>query len=189
MPELTRIVLASLLIAAALLLYFSITLEWWVLEVHDLISGKWSWLHIYAHGLVHNMSELKQFVARHETPPQLMTAARIFTASLVALTLIAAILVLLKKLWAWKITLIVGTIYLLYSLAFIPVLEEGTRTAPRPVPMQGDIIEYMYEYTVRIITYFAPGYYFAVTSSLLLIILSLALYWWSKRAAKRGPRS
>lgn len=188
MPDYVRWVLAVILAASTVLLYFSATLEWWVMEVHDLHSNRWSWLHIYAYGLVHNMSELRQFVTRHETPPPLMAAAQAFTMGLVVLTGAAAVLVALRKGWVWKITLSIGLVYLFYSLAFIPVLEEGTRTAPRPVPMQGDIIEFMYEYTVRIITYFAPGYYLAVASSILLIALSLVLLWWSRRAAPAGSQ-
>lgn len=177
-------IIVVILLIAALILYLSATTEWWVLEAHDMGSSRWSWLRVYAYGLVHNMSELRQFITRHETPPSLMIAAKAFTMSLVTLTLLAAFLIARGRMQAWKIPLVIGLVYLLYSLAFIPVLEEGTRTAPRPLPVEGEVFISMYGYTVKFVTKFEKGYYLAILASILLISTSIASWGWSRRARR-----
>jgi len=179
-------IFAAVFAIAAVLLYMSIVTEWWVLEAHDVGTGRWSWLRIYAYGLVHNMSELRQYMMRHETPPALMAAAKVFTFSLVGLTVLAALLLATDRKWAWKITLAVGVVYLFYSLAFIPVLHEGTSTAPRPLPVEGETFVSMYGYTVRFITRFETGYYLALASSIFLIAASLLVYGWLRLAGRQS---
>lgn len=168
-----KIILAALLVAAAILVYLSSIIPWWVMTVTEVTTGRSSWLHIYAWGLIHNMSELRQFVARHETPPYLMLAAKLYLASLVALALASAALLFAKPRLAWAPALAAGATYLLYTLAFLPVLHEGTSTAPRPIPMQGEEWEFVEMYSVHIITYFEQGYYLSLASSLLLLALGL----------------
>jgi len=176
-----RLVTSILLVFSGLLVVLSSIYPWWVMTVTEVTSGRSSWIHIHAWGLVHNMSELRQFVMRHETPPPLMLAAQLYLASLAILAIVSAILLLKNSPHAWKPAFLAGVTYLLYTLAFLPVLHEGTSTAPRPVPMQGEKWEFIMTYSVRIITYFDTGYYLAITAAILLLLLSLIAWRYFKR--------
>jgi hypothetical protein len=169
-----RTILFSFAVIAAIMVLLSSTLPWWVMSVREIVTNRKSFIHIYAYGLTHNMTELRQYVLRHETPPILMLAAKIYLYSLAILTVISAILILKSKgKIASRVLIAIGAIYLLYTLAFLPVLHEGTSTAPEKIPMQGELWIYQYEYSLHVVTYFDAGYYLSLASSILLLITGL----------------
>jgi|UPI00069C8E1D hypothetical protein len=169
-----RGILFSLVVVVAVLVLLSSIFPWWIMSVREIVTNRKSYLYIYAYGLTHNMSELRQYVLRHETPPVLMLAARVYLYALVVLALVSAYLILKAKAkTAAKILITIGAIYLLYTLAFLPVLYEGTTTAPEKIPMQGELWIYLYEYSLHVTTHFDIGYYLSLISSVLLIITGI----------------
>ncbi len=169
-----RLLLSGLAFAAAALVILSTIYPWWVMNVREIVTNRMSYIHIYAYGLVHNMTELRQWVLRHETPPHLMLAAKAYLYGSAALAAAAAVLILKSKAKpASKLLVGLGALYLLYTLAFLPVLHEGTSTAPEKIPMQGELWIFLYEYSLHVVTYFDTGYYLSIISSLLLLAAGL----------------
>ena len=168
-----RLPLSGLALTAAALVILSTIYPWWVMNVRELTTNRMSYIHIYAYGLVHNMTELRQWVLRHETPPHLMLAARAYLYSSAALAAASALLIFKRRRVASVLLAAVGAVYLAYTLAFLPVLHEGTSTAPREIPMQGELWIYEVFYSLHVVTYFDVGYYLSLASSLLLVLTGL----------------
>lgn len=168
-----KILVSLLFIVSAILISLSSIFPWWVMNVAEMTTGRSSWIHIYAWGLVHNASELRQFVMRYETPPLLMQVARVYLALLAVLAIISSIMIFKTPRNAWKPAIIAGVTYLLYTVGFLPLLQAGTSTAPRPIPLQGEKWEFVESYSVRITTYFDVGYYLSLASAILLLVLGL----------------
>jgi hypothetical protein len=171
---LRKILVSSLAIVSAALVVLSTLYPWWVMTVREIVTNRRSYIHIYAYGLVHNITELRQWVLRHETPPHLMLAAKVYLYGTAALVAAAAVLILKSRSkLASRLLAGLGALYLLYTLAFLPVLHEGTSTAPEKIPMQGELWIYLYEYSLHVVTYFDAGYYLSLASSILLIATGL----------------
>lgn len=128
---------------------------------------------IYAYGLTHNATLLKEYVRSYETPPTLMHIARVYLTGNVLACILSAFI---KGKWGLRVLAIIGVLYLIYSVAFIPVIYEGTGRAPTPerFPVQGEVIIYTEVETLKITSSFQDGYYFAVSSASMCIILAEA---------------
>lgn len=164
--RLTAVVTGVLVAASAIL-------PWWMATFQPLTRPRvWSWIKIYAYGLTHNMSELREYVLKYETDPALMAAARVYLAVTAAACIASAFI---KPKIAWKLLLALGILYLLYSLGFIPVIYEGTSRAPTSerFPVQGEILEIAEVEILRIRASFQLGYYLALASSILAIIAGI----------------
>ncbi len=168
-----KLIISLLFLTVSILIVLSSVLPWWYMSINEVTTGKSSWVRIYAWGLVHNMSELREFVERYETPQPLMQAAKGYLAALVFIALISSLMVFKAPNNVWKLALIAGITYFFYTIGFIPLLYEGTSTAPRPIPLQGEKWEFVEMYSVRIVASFDLGYYLSLLSAALLLVLGL----------------
>jgi len=164
----------ALVVIVAVLFLFSATRPWWTSKIQGMLGGYGSSrIIIYAYGLTHNATLLKEFLISYETPPLLMRLAQVYLASSAVVCVLSTFI---KDRWGWRILAIVGFVYLIYSLAFIPVIYEGTGRAPIPsehFPIQGEIIVYTDIETLKITSSFQDGYYLAVASASLCVVLAL----------------
>jgi len=153
----------ALALSAALLVVFSGIMPWWTVRIQAVYGYGSSWITIYAYGLTHNATLLRVFVRAYEGPPLLMSLAQVYVFGSAAICVLTAFLV--------------GFTYLVYSVAFIPVIYEGTGRAPLPgdrFPVQGEITVHTEFETLKISASFQYGYYFALISASLCIALALA---------------
>jgi len=164
----------ALALSAALLVVFSGIMPWWTVRIQAVYGYGSSWITIYAYGLTHNATLLRVFVRAYEGPPLLMSLAQAYVFGSAAICVLTAFL---KGRWSWRILALVGFTYLVYSVAFIPVIYEGTGRAPLPgdrFPVQGEITVHTEFETLKISASFQYGYYLALLSASLCIALALA---------------
>jgi len=164
----------SLVLLAAGLIVLSGVTPWWTTNIQAVYGYGSSWITIYAYGLTHNATLLREFVRAYEGSPALMSLAKIFVFANAAL---CALSVLVKKKWTWRLLALSGLAYLVYSVGFIPVIYEGTGRAPIPgerFPVQGEIVIHTEFETLKISSSFQYGYYLALLSASLCIALALA---------------
>lgn len=164
----------AFVVMVAVLLLFSAIRPWWNAKIQAMLGGYgFSQITIYAYGLTHNATLLMEYMISYETPPLLMPLAQVYLASSAVMCVLSAFI---KDRWGWRILAIVGFVYLAYSLAFIPVIYQGTGRAPIPgerFPVQGEIIVYTDVETFKITSSFQDGYYLAFASASLCVVLAL----------------
>lgn len=160
------------LLTAGLIALSGVT-PWWTTKIQAVYGYGSSWITIYAYGLTHNATLLREFVRAYEGSPALMSLAKIFVFGNAALCVLS---VIVKNKWAWRLLALAGFAYLVYSVGFIPVIYEGTGRAPIPgerFPVQGEVVIHTEFETLKISSSFQYGYYLAVASASLCIILAL----------------
>ncbi|MBC7090760.1 MAG: hypothetical protein H5T50_02450 [Nitrososphaeria archaeon] len=155
---------------------------WWIATFQPIFSPGTTYVLIYAYGLIHNAKLLAPYLAAYETPPTLMMLAQI-VLGVFAILLIIALFV--KNKWGHRIVGVIGLIYLVWSLGFIPVIYEGTGRAPIPgarFPVQGQIRIHADIEELIITASFQDGYFLAIITSILLILLFV----WKEYSYRKG---
>lgn len=162
---------AFVLLTAALVVFSAVT-PWWTAEIQAVYGYGSSWITIYAYGLTHNATLLREFVRPYEGLPVLMSVAKFFVFGNAAICALSAFV---KGKWSWRMLALVGLTYLVYSLGFIYVIYEGTGRAPIPgerFPIQGEITVHTEVETLVMSASFQSGYYSALASALFCIVLA-----------------
>jgi len=163
---------AFVLSTAALIVFSGVT-PWWTAKIQALYGYGSSWITIYAYGLTHNATLLKEFVRPYEGSPVLMSLAKIFVFGNAVMCALSAFV---KGKWSRRMLAFIGLVYLVYSLGFIFVIYEGTGRAPIPgerFPVQGEITVHTEVETLKMSASFQSGYYLALASALFCIVLAL----------------
>ncbi|MEM2153349.1 MAG: hypothetical protein QXY76_00395 [Nitrososphaeria archaeon] len=160
-----------LVIINVIIFSLSVIRPWWIATFQPVFSPGTTYVWIYAYGLTHNAKLIAPYLASYETPPMLMLLAEFILATFVILAIAA---LFIRSKWGPRLIGIIGLIYLVWSLGFIPVIYEGTGRAPIPgarFPVQGQIRIHADIEELIITASFQDGYYLALISSIIFILL------------------
>ena len=174
-----------LLIINTCLFILSAIRPWWIATFQPVLSPETTYVWIYAYGLIHNAKLLAPYLASYETSPTLMTLAKVVLAAFAILSISS---LFIKSKWGPRLVGVIGFIYLVWSLGFIPVIYEGTGRAPVPgerFPVQGQIRVRTDVEDLIITASFQDGYLLAIISSIIFI----SLFIWRELAYRRGRGS
>lgn len=173
-----------ILIINVIIFSLSAIRPWWIATFQPIFSPGITYIWIYAYGLTHNAKLLAQFLTPYETPQFLMTLAQVI---LIIFALLSISALFIRGKWGPRLVGIIGLIYIVWSLGFIPVIYEGTGRAPIPgerFPVQGQIMIHTDLEDFTITASFQDGYYLALISSIIFI----SLFAWREREYRKSVK-